>query len=997
MDSDGLSILLIAPKGGRLESPSAALLRYRIEADSSPERLKQVSTVRDALPVLGSESFDTIIVDLHADSDADSVTELIDVVRSAPESSVTAILSGSASVEQSRAIECGAHEVVCTDEPESLDFRSLLRRAAARKKREALQDGPNQVLDLLARGYPLPTILSALAKDLERQTPGMLCSISLLDEDGKHLILGAAPSVPEDLLRRWERFEIGPDRGACGAAAWLGRQVITPHIAQDSIWASCRGAALDLGLRSCWAQPIFSASGRVLGTLALYGGSIRSPKAGELRTIEKAAAIAGIAVGQRRAEVALRYRFDFEKLIFSISARFISAPSESIDAETLLALESIGRFAGVDRSYIFLLSPDGELMTNTHEWVSPDLRVEQDRLHQIRIEEYPWLKAKLLKHDVIYLKSPDDLPATAEAEREELARRGIRSLIAVPMVQGRRLIGFVGLDSITRTKVWSADAVVLLKMFAQIFANGFDRKRVELELAASQEQFAQNEAQLRLTFNTAQIGMATCTLDGKFLSVNNALCKMLGRDAEELLHLSFADISHPEEGHRIPRRKLLELLRGRVSHIELDKRYLHKNGSTIYATKRIGAIFDSNNSPRYLVAEIEDISEKKKWEAEYLKACKLESLGILAGGIAHDFNNILMAMLGSISFSKLEVPEESPLYERLNDVEKAVYRARDLTHQLLTFAKGGMPIKRTAAIVEILRDTIGFTLAGSDVSYSLQAPDSLWPADVDEGQISQVINNLILNACQAMPDGGHITVLCQNQRVARRSSEYGPPLRPGEYLRISFRDEGAGIPPENLSKIFDPFFTTKDGGSGLGLATTYSIIRRHQGHIEVESAVGQGTEFTIYLPACPRRRAIEKKAARELQLGSGRILLMDDESMVRNVAGHMLSRLGYEVDFAENGVQAVERYQQAQNEGRPFAAVIMDLTVPGGMGGRVAIRKLKKLDPQVRAIVSSGYADGPVMAEFRKYGFCGVMAKPYEMSTLSTVLNAVLSNRPATA
>ncbi len=243
-----------------------------------------------------------------------------------------------------------------------------------------------------------------------------------------------------------------------------------------------------------------------------------------------------------------------------------------------------------------------------------------------------------------------------------------------------------------------------------------------------------------------------------------------------------------------------------------------------------------------------------------------------------------------------------------------------------------------------------------------------------------------------MSEGGNLSVRCENISHNRRQSLYGPPLRSGRYVKISFADEGCGISSEDLQKIFDPFFTTKEGGSGLGLATTYSIIKRHQGHIAVESCVGQGTEFIVYLPASPEGRPAPRAEVQKIRPGHGRILLMDDEAMVRQAAEGMLQRLGYEVDSASNGIEAVELYQHARAEGKPFDAVIMDLTVPGGMGGKLAIRKLKKLDPAVRAIVSSGYADGPVMAEYRKYGFCGVMAKPYEITTLSSVLFSVLAH-----
>lgn len=848
-----------------------------------------------------------------------------------------------------------------------------------------MTDKQDKVLELLAKGYPLQTVLNTLARNMESEHEGLLCSILLLDYEGKRLIHGAAPSLPEQYCLAVNGLAIGPEQGSCGSAAWHGRLVVSSDIEQDPLWAKFKHLALAYELKACWSQPIFAANGRILGTFALYYNDKREPQAHELRSIERAAAIAGIAISQRATEIALRYRFNFEKLIFSISTRFISASSEQIDEEALLALKSIGEFTDVDRSYIFVADRARGTVSNSHEWCKAGVKSERRRRQDIPIARFVWLYSKLQNKEPIYVRSPDDLPHDALNEREELKRRGIKSLIVVPMIKGDKVFGFVGLDTISAHKTWSADAVVLLKMFAQIFVSAFERKLHEAELRYSREQAVQHEAQLRLTFHNAQVGMATCTLDGRLLSVNNSLAKMLGRDSRELLRHTFLDLSHPEDS-KIPRRKLVDLLRGRVNHIELEKRYIHKDGSIIYARKRIGAVFDAKHKPLYLVTEIEDITEKKKWESEYLRTSKLESLGVLAGGIAHDFNNILTAVLGGISHLGLEL-SGSPQADRLKDIEKAVYRAKDLTQQLLTFAKGGAPITKTANIFELLRDTLNFTLAGSEVSYELEPVEDLWPAEVDEGQISQVINNIVLNAVQAMPNGGRLRVSCRNEHVLEFSEGLGQHLPAGPYLKLSIKDQGEGIPSEILSKIFDPFFTTKASGTGLGLATTYSIIKKHRGRIEVESKLAQGTTVTIYLPATPEARISSTTNDNAIIYGRGRILLMDDEDIVRNSAGHMLNFLGYEVDYARDGSEAIESFQRAKTEGSPFDLLIMDLTIPGGMGGKTAISKIKEIDPKVKAIVSSGYTDSAIMSDFRKYGFVGVMTKPYEIGTLSKLLH----------
>jgi CheY-like chemotaxis protein len=384
-----------------------------------------------------------------------------------------------------------------------------------------------------------------------------------------------------------------------------------------------------------------------------------------------------------------------------------------------------------------------------------------------------------------------------------------------------------------------------------------------------------------------------------------------------------------------------------------------------------------------------DITERKKMEEELLRAQKLESIGLLAGGIAHDFNNILMAILGNISLASMEAPSNSRIVERLTAAEKASLQAKDLTQQLLTFSKGGAPIKSTASVANLIRDSADFALRGSNVRCEMIIPDDLWPIEVDQGQMNQVINNLIINADEAMPDGGIIAVRAENV-ILDSESAAALPLRPGGYVKLTISDQGIGIPPEHLSKIFDPYFTTKQKGSGLGLATAYSITQKHDGYITVESRLGAGTTFTILLPASLKQTASVAKGEGHPVRGRGRILVMDDEALIRDVVGQMLEFIGYEPDFARDGAEAIERYRIAKESGRPFSAVIADLTIAGGMGGREAIKKLLELDPNAKAIVSSGYSNNPVMANYRQFGFSGVVAKPYEIQKLSDEIYKVI-------
>jgi CheY-like chemotaxis protein len=365
----------------------------------------------------------------------------------------------------------------------------------------------------------------------------------------------------------------------------------------------------------------------------------------------------------------------------------------------------------------------------------------------------------------------------------------------------------------------------------------------------------------------------------------------------------------------------------------------------------------------------------------------MEAVGTLAGGIAHDFNNILTAILGNIGLAVLDDKIGPRVQDRLAQAEEACLRAQALSQQLLTFAKGGAPVKKLFSVAELLTESTAFACVGSRVWCETDFPENLWSLEGDPGQIGQVFQNLTINAVQSMPTGGTIKVWAENLTLGTDS---GLPLSAGRYIKISVRDQGMGIPAEHLPRIFDPYFTTKQKGTGLGLASAYAIINKHHGHIAVESKPGVGTTFNIYLPAVERQVTPQPEEDRELLVGKGNILVMDDEEMVREVLGRILARLGYEPGFARDGGEAIEMFVQAQGSEQEFAAVILDLTVPGGMGGKEAMARLLEVDPRVKAVVSSGYSDDPVMADFQKYGFSGVIAKPYRISELGKILHEVI-------
>jgi PAS domain S-box-containing protein len=473
---------------------------------------------------------------------------------------------------------------------------------------------------------------------------------------------------------------------------------------------------------------------------------------------------------------------------------------------------------------------------------------------------------------------------------------------------------------------------------------------------------------------------------GTFLDVNDRACSDLGYTREEFLGKGVVDIDEKiadsltwDDHVRQVRQK---------GSVMLVSEHRKKDGALLPV--EINVTYIAVGEREYLLAIARDVTERKRMEEEMVRAQKLESLGVLAGGLAHDFNNLLTAILGNVSVAALYAGEDERIAGRLKEAEKASLRARDLTQQLITFARGGEPVRKTVAVGKVMREAASFALSGSNVRCEFRIPDDVWPVEADEGQMSQALGNLLINAVQAMPGGGTVTFACDNVCAGDTPTT---PSGEGEFVRIVVRDEGVGIPREHLANVFDPYFSTKQTGSGLGLSTVYSIVKKHEGEVFVHSAPGEGATFTIYLPASDHRSPDEAAADLLPVRGEGRILIMDDDAQVRGVGAEILSRLGYTVDAAAEGSRAVEMYREALESGDPYAAVILDLTVPGGMGGEKTVAKLAEMDPEVKAIVSSGYSDNPIMAGYRKWGFSGVVLKPYTVTELSSALSAVLSAR----
>jgi signal transduction histidine kinase/ActR/RegA family two-component response regulator len=392
-----------------------------------------------------------------------------------------------------------------------------------------------------------------------------------------------------------------------------------------------------------------------------------------------------------------------------------------------------------------------------------------------------------------------------------------------------------------------------------------------------------------------------------------------------------------------------------------------------------------NQSAEQLRAEI---AQREQTEEELLRARKLESLGVLAGGIAHDFNNFLTVVQGNIEVAKAQLNPGESAQEFLNQAASACQRAKFLSSQLLTFAKGGAPVRSVVSIGQLITDAVHLARTGSPVGIEIKIAEGLWSAQVDPGQIGQVLHNILLNARQAMPGSGTIEVRAENVAFPNGPDDADP------RVKISIRDSGRGISADELRRIFDPYFTTKPGGSGLGLATAYAIVVKHGGHISVDSTPGVGTEFVIDLPASLESPLPQSPAAAPMQTGTERLLVMDDEEALRILFKAVLSKLGYDVETARDGAEAIALYEATEAAGGGFDAALLDLTVTGGMGGLEAAAKLRELNPSLKLIVSSGYSEAPVMSHFANYGFDAVILKPWTVKEISEVLRKVLIADP---
>ena len=588
---------------------------------------------------------------------------------------------------------------------------------------------------------------------------------------------------------------------------------------------------------------------------------------------------------------------------------------------------------------------------------------------------------ELLEKPVTAYVYPEDIEAT-------------RQVIAKQMEAGIRVVNFENRylckNGQYRWLSWVSQPVPEKGITYAIARDITDYKTVQDRQARIQQELVKRNRFIETILDYLPIGLGVNLMDtGEVTYLNRKFEEIYGWSMADFPTVAdFFDKVFPDPEHR---KNIEERITGDMN--SEDPRRMEWEDLEIETKTGEKRIVYGKNIPlaeqNLMISTVQDFTEKKKLEAQVQQARKMEAIGTLAGGIAHDFNNFLGIIIGNISHAMSLCEENRELTEILSDVQEGAVRARHLTQQLLTFARGGAPVKETHNINHLLEESARFVTRGAKAKCNFELAQDLWPVDVDSGQISQVVSNLVINADQAMPMGGTITIRSRNVEINDTESLH---LAAGRYIRISIADTGIGIPEQHLTSVFDPYFSTKHKGSGLGLATVYSIVNKHGGHIGAQSRSGTGTQFDIHLPASQKKVALPEERKIPIHQGSGRILVMDDQEPIIKMVERILDRLGYTTISCLDGKDAIHLYRQANEEGSPFDLVVLDLTVPGGMGGAEVIPELLKIDPEARAIASSGYSNDPVMADYAAYGFSGVIPKPYTKQQMAELLNRVLGH-----
>ncbi len=802
-----------------------------------------------------------------------------------------------------------------------------LHDVTERKNDEALLNGQRKVLEMIAAGAPLLETLAALVRVIEARLPEMLCTMLLLDGDGRHLRHGVAPSLPAAFLQGIDGAAIGPRAGSCGTAAFRGEPVIVEDIATDPLWEDYRALALAHGLRACWSIPILDPARRILGTFAIYYRQPGRPTAPHERLIEIATHVAAVAISHERAQTALRLSESRHRKLFEY------AP------DGIVIADGESRYLDANASMCRMLGYKREELIGLH---ASDIVVQAEVAHIGPALEA--IRTGADYHRVWQFRRKDGSVFTAE-------------VIATTMPDGNLL---AMIRDITESK--RADAAL------RLFRTLVDQSNDAFEVIDPET--------------------------GGFLDVNDKACVDLGYSRAEYLMLRLADIDPTigPSGWEEKARKIRAA--GALSGDGVHRR---KDGTTFpveFSAKWVQLDRD------YIVTVVRDITGRKELEAQLMRMQRMESVGRMAGGVAHDLNNILAPILMGVPLLRMGLPP-AQTEKILATTESSARRGADLVKQLLMFARGIEGRRTMVRLQELVQEmaTMMRETFPKNIAITTEIPGDLWPLLGDATQLHQVLLNLCVNARDAMPKGGGLKIAAENIHIDESYASMSPEAKPGTYACLGVTDTGTGIPPEILDKIFDPFFTTKETGkgTGLGLSTVVGIVKNHGGFVSVRSEVGKGSTFEVFLPAEPGAKEPPVATdARLAPMGQGEmILLVDDEANICAITGKTLEQYGYRVLTAGDGADACAQFARHLAE---VKIVVTDIDMPV-MGGVALIQVLKKMNPAIRIIVSSGktsgLADKVKLAAANDLRVDSILSKPYTAEKILLVIHDLLASRPS--
>ncbi len=787
-------------------------------------------------------------------------------------------------------------------------------------------------------------LLERLCLLAEKLMPGSLASIMIYDQSQDGLFVHTAPSFPEKVIKDLNGLKKG--EGSCGNAIFYNEEMYVCDTLHDVRWENLSWFAEKFNINSCWSFPVHDLDKIAVGSFSLSSCTVCTPTNFQRRLLKTCSSIASIIFQRNQS---LLESEDTKNKLYE-SKRNLAVTIDSI-ADGVISTDTDGN--------IVLLNQVAEKLTGCSSVDAIGQHI--DTVFHVRDGDGETMYSSI--DSLLNNKSCYDKKGSVSL----LSAEGISRFIEIS-------------EALVKHDNGNVAGVVLA--FRDISRQCIDHQKL-----------IESEQRFRFILENTPDELFIVNKNAEFVDINQVACDKLGYTREEMMSMTVPDI---QIALSMPKfKKLFDVLEVEKIAV-MEGMHKRKNGSHFPVEARIRQY--AFNGERFNIVSVSDITHRKHEESELLRTRKLESIGLLAGGIAHDFNNLLGIIMGNIDLASRQEDVPKSIKRYLKNANNASSRAADLTQQLLTFSKGGDPVRKTADIMEIVYESVEFSLHGSSVQavYERNLAESLWRVQVDSGQISQVVQNLAINARQAMPDGGVLSISCSNIDIleGRGDGVPEPVLRSGKYIRLTIQDNGSGIPVDIIDSIFDPYFTTKKEGSGLGLALSYSIINKHQGYITVDSTAGEGASFIIHLPVTMEsdEPKVELKKPTSSITGSERVMIMDDDEMIREIGKTMLESLGYEVVLAEHGDEAVMKYQEAMRLNKKIDLVIMDLTVLSGLGGKEALVKIKEIDPDVKGLVSSGYSNDPVMANYVDYGFFGALSKPYNQDELVQAVSDILKN-----